>query len=308
YTFLESIDTGFQYRHDGGIYLTAEIQAHKKFLVIPHIKGVFSGPNAGMPAVPVPKLGLLLRVTDSLSIKNNYFRSFKHPNFQDLYWSGGEFSGNPDLKPEDGWGADLGAAWNYGDSISIDGAFFTQWTTDSIHWSAGPGGIWSPQNVGEAIFFGLDSKIKTEVPVSFGPVRTVCLSLSYKYLLSYLLSYGYTWSSEKRIPYMPMHTVGASADFFWGGKDSPRAGSFSISGHFESLRFANTSNITELDPYFLLNANLNQHINKNLAAFMALRNILNTSYESMSDYPMPGITMTIGLRFNIEPKWGKPHE
>jgi vitamin B12 transporter len=308
YTFLDSIDTGFQDRHDGGLYLTVEIQAHKKFLIIPHIKGVFSGPNAGMPAVPVPKIGLLWNVTDSLNIKNNYFRSFKHPNFEDLYWAGGDFSGNPDLKPEDGLGGDLGVEWHYGDWVNIDSTFFTQWTRDSIHWAPYIGNLWRPENVGEAMYFGLDSKIRGIIPLSSGPFRAIGLSLSYQYLLSYLLSYGYTWSSEKRIPYMPMHTIGASFDLYWGAENSPRAGSLSISGHYEDTRFSNTSNVTKLDPYFLLNANLNQQIGKNLAAFMTLRNILNASYQSMVDYPMPGITMTIGIRFNIEPKQENPHE
>jgi hypothetical protein len=40
---------------------------------------------------------------------------------------------------------------------------------------------------------------------------------------------------------------------------------------------------------------------------MVLRNILNTSYESMAYYYMPGINVTLGMRFAIEPK-EKPGE
>jgi vitamin B12 transporter len=264
--------------------------------------------------VPVPKLGFRWNPTESLAVKNNYFRSFKYPDFEDLYWAGdGQTQGNPDLKPEDGWGGDLGAAWHYENWVGIDSTFFTQWTADSIHWSSGSGGIWRPENVGEAIYFGLDSKVRSEIPLPAGPFKTIGLSLSYQYLLSCLLSYGYTWADEKRIPYMPMHTIGASLDLSWGAKDSQgtsgsKAGSLIISGHYESLRFANTSNITELAPYFLLNVNVNQQIGKNLAAFAAARNILNTSYESFDDYPMPGITVTLGVRFNTEIKTEKPHE
>jgi vitamin B12 transporter len=308
FNYLDSTDIGFRNRHDGGLYFTVEYKIHETLLIIPSAKAVFSGPSE-MPVVPVPKLGFLWTPLESLSIKNNYFRSFKYPDFEDLYWGGDAYTqGNPDLKPEDGWGGDLGVAWHYGDWINIDSTFFTQWTTDSIHWSSGRGGIWRPENVGEAIYFGLDAKIRGEIPLSSGPFRAIGLSLSYQYLLSYLLSYGYTWSSEKRIPYMPMHTIGASLDFSWGAKNSPRAGSLSISGHYEDLRFANTSNATKLDPYFLLNANVNQQIGKNLATFMTLRNILNVSYQSMANYPMPGITMTIGMRFNIELKKENPGE
>ncbi|MDR0878033.1 MAG: TonB-dependent receptor [Treponema sp.] len=306
FNYLDSTDIGLRSRHDGGMYLTAEYKPHKTFLIIPSVKAVFSAPSE-KPVVPVPKLGFLWtpnfrgEFSDSLTIKNNYFRSFKYPDFEDLYWSGDSINrGNPDLKPEDGWGGDLGAAWHYKNYINIESTFFSQWTTDSIHWSSGPGGIWSPQNVGEAIYFGLDSKIGGEIPVTKGPFKKIGLSLSYQYLLSYLLSYGYTYDSNKRIPYMPEHTIGASLDIPWGNTGSGKSGSLLVSGHYEGLRFSNTSNITKLEPHFLLNANINQQIGKNLTAFAAVRNILNTSYVSFADYPMPGITITIGIKMNFD--------
>jgi vitamin B12 transporter len=100
-------------------------------------------------------------------------------------------------------------------------------------------------------------------------------------------------------------------DIPWGAKGSrgarnsqgtagSKAGSLLISGHYESLRFANTSNITKLDPYFLLNVTVNQQIGKNLTVFAVGRNLLNASYESLDEYPMPGITVTLGVRFNVE--------
>jgi vitamin B12 transporter len=304
FNYLDSTDTGLRDRHDGGLYLTAEYKPHKTFLIIPSVKTVFSTPSE-QSIVPVPKLGFLWMPTDSLTIKNNYFRSFKYPDFEDLYWGAdANTRGNPDLKPEDGWGGDLGAAWHHENGISIESTFFTQWTADSIHWSTGPGGIWSPQNVGEAIYFGLDSKIRGEISLLPSPFRKIGLSLSYQYLLSYLLSYGYTYASDKRIPYMPVHTVGASLDIPWGKEGSGKSGSLLVSGHYEGLRFANTSNITKLDPYFLLSVNINQEIGKNLTAFAAARNILNSSYESFSDYPMPGITVTLGMRMNLNTNKG----
>jgi vitamin B12 transporter len=305
FNHLDSTENGLRSRNDGGVYLAAEYAPHQKFLVIPSIKAVFSGPDSAEPVVAVPKLGFLWNATDAFTVKNNYFRSFKHPDFEDLYWSGGGGTGNPDLKPEDGWGGDLGAAWHYKNYFSIESTLFVQWTTDSIHWSAGPGGVWKPQNVGEAIFFGMNSKAGGEVPVPKGPFKKIGLSLSYQYILSYLLSYGYNYDSDKRIPYMPMHTIGASVNIPWKTAAS-KAGSqgnegfLIISGHYETLRYADTSNITKLEPHFLLNINVNQQINKNISAFAAARNILNTSYESFNGYPMPGITLTLGMRLNYE--------
>ncbi|GHV37496.1 vitamin B12 transporter BtuB [Spirochaetia bacterium] len=300
---LDSTENGLRSRHDGGVYLTAEYAPRKEFLVIPSIKAVFSGPGSAKPVVAIPKLGLLWNVNDALAIKNNYFRSFKHPDFEDLYWSGGGGMGNPDLRPEDGWGGDLGASYEFKNRWKIESSLFAQWTNDSIHWY-GAGGVWKPRNVGEAVFFGMDSKAGGDIPLSKGPFKKIGLSLSYQYLLSYLLSYGYDWNSDKRIPYMPMHTIGASVSIPWK-TGTPKAGALIISGHYESLRYAEVANITRLDPHFLLNITVNQGINKNISAFAVARNILNTSYESFNDYPMPGITLTLGMKVNYEGP-GKP--
>jgi vitamin B12 transporter len=308
FSYLDSTDMGFRYRNDGGIYLTAEYQAHTRFLVIPSVKAVFSGPGAAAPVVPVPKLGFLWIPADFLNVRNNYFRSFKYPDFEDLYWDGGSAQrGNPDLKPEDGWGTDLGFTWQYKDYFTLESAFFAQWTLDSIHWSSG-GGIWQPENVGEAAFFGSENKLKIPVPLSGlfsgkealgeGGIRfkETAFSLSYQFLTSYLLSYGYTWESDKHIPYMPIHSIGVSLDISWIAGRRNLAGSLIVSGHYETLRYADTANLVELDPCFLLNITVNQELNRRLGAFIVARNILNTSYESFAGYPMPGLTLTAGVK------------
>jgi len=299
FIYLDSSDVGNRNRHDGGIYLTAEFKPARQFMIIPSVKAVFTS-EGDTPVTAVPKLGFLwnvtnLRFADSLAIKNNYFRSFKFPDFEDLYWTGsGSAEGNPYLRPEDGWGADLGVSWRVKNLIDLNSTFFTNWLKDSIHWSPGTGGIWRPENIGEAMFFGIENKIQFDIPVSKGPIKKITPSVSYQYLLSYLLSFGYDFSSDKRIPYSPEHTIGGSISFAW------ETGSFLISGHYESRRFQDRSNLVKLDPHFLLNAHISQKTGRYFSFFTVLRNILNASYESFYDYPMPGFTLTIGMRMNLE--------
>jgi vitamin B12 transporter len=296
FIYLDSTDIGNRNRHDGGIYLTSEYKPVQRFMIIPSIKAVFTSEGDTL-FTAIPKLGLLWNVTDSLALKNNYFRSFKFPDFEELYWGeGGGVVGNPDLKPEDGWGGDIGLSWRYKKLFSFESTFFTHWLKDSIHWYSGAGGIWRPENVGEAMFFGLDSKLRFEIPVSLGQVKKIIPSISYQYLLSYLLSFGYDFVDDKRIPYSPTHTIGGSLEIPW------ESGSVIISGHYESLRYNDRANITQLKPHFLLNATVNQKIGKYLTAFGVLRNILNESYQSFNDYPMPGIMLTLGMRVNLEIK------
>jgi vitamin B12 transporter len=289
YIRLASTGAGDRGRHDGGAYLTAEYAPHRSFRVVPSVKAV----TDGGAVVPVPKLGFVWAPAPFLTVKHNYFRSFKYPDFEDLYWSGGGGRGNPELKPEDGWGADLGAEFLGGEWLSLEGTVFAQYTRDSIHWHRAAGGFWEPENIGEAAFFGADLRAKAVFAVSWGPVRKVSAGLSYQHLLSYLLSYGYGWGDGKRIPYQPMHTAGASVDFSWGG------GSLLLSGHYESVRYYSTSNMVELAPYLLVNVNVSQSIGGNVTVHAALRNLLNQSYESYNRYPMPAFNLTLGLRLRL---------
>ena len=298
FIYLDSTEIGNRSRHDAGYYLTAEIKPVKTFLVIPSSKVIFTSEGSENFAL-MPKLGFLWNAAENFSVKNNYFRSFKFPDFEELYWNGGSDAiraeGNPDLRPEDGWGADLGIIWNITKKLDFESVIFSQWIKDSIHWFS-RNGIWRPENVGEAVFFGLDSKAGLGIPISSGPLEKITFSLSYQYLLSYLLSDGYTFSSDKRIPYNPEHTICSSLDFSWG------KGSMYVSCRYESVRYDDTANLIMLKPVFLLNAGMNQKIGDNLAVYGILRNILNTPYESFYDYPMPGITLTLGLRLNVELK------
>ncbi|MDR1373646.1 MAG: TonB-dependent receptor, partial [Treponema sp.] len=304
YTRIDSTASGLHYGHEGGVYLTAEYAPHRKILLVPSVKAVFG--NA--MAIPVPKFGLVWYVHEMVTLKNNYYRSFKFPNFDARYWNQSGYHGSSGLKPEDGWGGDLSAEFRWQDRVLLESAFYAQWIENSIHWSS-KSGTWRPENTAEAAFFGWDSRLRLEIPLPFQLVKKLIPSVSYKYLLSYIItsrSGEYLgFSSGIRIPYAPMHTLGFSLEIPW------ESGSLFVSGHYESLRYGDYSvtpalavNTHQLEPNFLLNAGLNQRINKNLSAFVTLRNLLNKSYQSFYDYHMPGLTITAGMRMQFEP-WKK---
>jgi vitamin B12 transporter len=301
YIHIDSTNDSIHDGHNGGLYLTAEYQPRRVFLLIASVKGVTDGKQL----VPVPKLGFAWNAADSFTLKNNYFRSFKFPDFDDRYWVQAGFMGNPDLKPEDGWGADLTAEFRHQDWLGLDSTFYWEWTEDSIHWS-NASGRWHPENIGTGVFLGWETSLKLTLPVSPGPPEKPILSLSYQLQPSWLLNGGLELSDNIRIPYMPMHKFGVSLKFPWktgsraNGGSKGHEGSLLISGAYEGLRYADTANITELDPHFLLNITVNQQINKNISAFAAARNVLNAHYTSFADYPMPGITLTLGMRVNFE--------
>jgi vitamin B12 transporter len=274
--------------HLGGLYLTAEYAPVKKLLFVASVKGV----TDTRQGAAVPKLGLRWEITPSFTLKNNYFRSFKFPDFDDLYYRSLDsvFVGNPDLKPEDGWGADLSGEFTPNDVFNIGASIYAQWTKDSIHWVKSGGGRWSPENIGGAFFTGAHVRPALTLKIKRGGLQSLVLGLSYQYQLSWLLSGTLAFADGFRIPYMPSHIIGGSAELRW------KTGSFLLSAHVETTRYADVSNQIALAPYCVAHATLNQQIGKFFTAFVSLRNILNAHYESFAGYYMPGISLTAGLR------------
>ncbi|MDR2098092.1 MAG: TonB-dependent receptor, partial [Spirochaetaceae bacterium] len=249
-TETNPVKTGNQ----GGLYLTGEFLPWKPLTLIVSLKGVTDLKQT----VAVPKLGLSWKLNPILTLKNNYFRSFKFPDFDDLYYRSLDsmFVGNPNLKPEDGFGADLGGELIPADWFALTATAYGQWTEDSIHWVKSSGGRWSPENIGTAFFAGADARPVFTIPLDKYGVKpfnrgslaleTLKLSLSCQFQFSWLLSGGLSFENSFRIPYMPTTILGAQADLQW------RTGSLMLSAHYETTRYADTRNEMPLDPYCVM--------------------------------------------------------
>ncbi|MDR0597209.1 MAG: TonB-dependent receptor [Treponema sp.] len=279
--------------NQGGIYATGEFSPVRRFMLIGSVKGATDAKQA----VAVPKIGWRWEISPRFTLKNNYFRSFKFPDFDDLYYRSLDsmFVGNPNLRPEDGVGADLTGEFAPGDLFSVNGTVYGQFTRDSIHWIPRAGtDSWTPENVGEAWFIGGDLRPKLTLQLNRAGFTTLALGASYQYQLSWLLTGSLTFTDAYRIPYMPNHIVGGSVDLSWG--KGGFAGSALVSAHYETTRYADTMNTMVLDPYFLMHATVNQGLGEHLTVFAALRNIFNAHYESFASYYMPGTSLALGVR------------
>ena len=76
-----------------------------RLFINPTVQGVW----VGQSAEAVPRLGLLVRPIPELYFKANAGRSFRPPNFTELFGNEGNIVGSADLLPEKGWFADVGA-------------------------------------------------------------------------------------------------------------------------------------------------------------------------------------------------------
>jgi vitamin B12 transporter len=289
-TETQPVKTGNQ----GGLYITGEFTPWEKWMFIASAKGVTDTKQG----VVIPKLGFRWEMFPRFTLKNNYFRSFKFPDFDDLYYRSLDsmFVGNPNLKPEDGLGADLTGEFTPNEKFSVSSTVYAQWTEDSIHWVKSRGGRWSPENIGTAFFVGVDTRPALTLPVNKGAFTSIKLSASYQFQFSWLLSGDLTFADSYRIPYMPTHIIGGAVDLRW------KTGSFLASAHYETTRYADTMNEMPMDPHCTVHFTYNQDIGNYVTAFASLRNVLNSHYESFAGYYMPGISLTLGGRLSVPGK------
>jgi hypothetical protein len=294
---VDSTDDGIRNGNQGGAYLAAEYRPWKPLMLVASVKGVTDLAENAL----VPKAGLVWQIADTeragITLKHNWFRGFKFPDFDDLYYRSFDdlYIGNPDLQSEDGLGADLAGEFRFGSRFAASASVYAQWTERAIHWVK-YGSRWTPENVGSGFFIGGDLRPSYTVPFSRGPFTELTLGLTYQIQFSWLLNDDLDFENALRIPYMPMHIAGASLDLQW------KTGSFLVSAHWESLRFADTLNYMPLDPYCLLNLTLNQNIGSSFSVFAITRNALNWLYTSFAEYPMPGFTISLGVRARFAPK------
>ncbi len=98
-------------------------------------------------------------------------------------------------------------------------------------------------------------------------------------------------TSDGRVPYTPSFTgrVEAASEPYPGWD-------LFLSADVIGTRFAEEGSEGELDPYVLLAAQLTRKITAHLDAFLRADNLLDQSYALWSNYPMPGIGVSGGLK------------
>lgn len=237
----------------------------------------FCGKNAAF----VPKLGLAAKFS-RIEILIDGYRMVQFPNMDDLYWEGSGYRGNPDLKPEAGWGAE--AAFNFKNRFLPSSVqFFTAFYEKKIAWSGG-----SPQNVNSAFYFGVDFNVQGSF---FGGALE--LKATGEYLYNELLDKSNTLTYKKRIMWTPDFTGSVQACINFKTLD------FSVSAQYTGKRYKSNLNIDFLEPYALVNLCLNLKVSKTALPYLKADNILNSRYESVEGYPMPGASLTAGCKIRI---------
>jgi vitamin B12 transporter len=293
YDNLDSTTVGQKDVFNGGGYLTLEFTIGKIAKIISSVKINYDKNFTGTVPV-IPKAGVAFFIGKYFTLKSNFYRTYRNPDFNDLYWPEDAYAkGNPDLRTETGFGGDMTLMFDKKGILSADSSLFLNYLQDAIIWAPQSGNIWTPENIGKSFYLGFENKIRSDFS------KYVELSASYNFLMTWVLTNGLGFEADKRMPYKPVHTLGFGVTVKWNtGKKY--AGNISFSGHYESDRYTDELNVGKLNPYFTLDVSLNQNIFKMVTLYVTVKNMLDDHYFLVDKYPVPAGSITLGIRINFE--------
>ncbi|WP_029272322.1 TonB-dependent siderophore receptor [Flavobacterium sp. KJJ] len=218
------------------------------------------------------------------NLKLNLSRNFRIPTFNDLYWEEG---GNPDLKPESSYQAEIGNVFTFS-NISFTQTFYYIKINDLLRWVPGSNGIWTPQNTDKVNTYGTET----------------LLSWKKQYGKNYFAAnatYAYTVSKDietgKQLFFVPFHKATAAISYSRNR----------ISAYYQFLYNGFVYTQSDNDPNKIVNAYTVSNIGidydfKFLSSFklgFQVLNLWNENYESLENRPMPGrnFNMYLNLKF-----------
>lgn len=244
------------------------------------------------------RLSLAYTLTDTTTLRGNIGMGRKNPTFTDLFgYFPGQFSGNPNLKPEQSTSYDIGIDTSFADgALNIELSLFSQDLEDEIN-----GFVFDP-----ATFLftaenmdGTSRRRGAELAAAwraFGPLE---LSASYTYTDSEQPDASGRQVREIR---RPKHSASLSLAY------RPAGSRFHglLGADYGGTRndefyppFPEPSRIVTLDRYLLLGLTLHYKVNDSLALYAKGDNLLDEDYEQVYGYRTAGIAGYVGLRMNF---------
>lgn len=230
--------------------------------------------------------GALYTIIKGLNIRGNVSRNYRVPTFNELYWGNGW--GNPNLKPEHGYGEELGIDFFHsqdGFLFSSKLSIFSNNVKGWIMWTP-VGTSWNPMNVDKVWSRGADIGITLKQRIQQYTVGCD---------ISFLFTKSTNQDTKLQLPYTPRTKENISLSF--------QAPSYlirythSFIGQRELVKNAGT-----LPSYSIAGLSLEKNFKIKgylLSTFTRIDNLWNVDYQSIADYGMPLRNYQLGVRLNI---------
>lgn len=253
-----------------------------------------------------PKLSFLLAPNFNYELlKNTSFRfligrAFRAPSIAEQYFKkelfgGFDFIFNPNLKPEEMVSVEVGFRKQYDERFTLDFSAYINEYNDLIQYVNIGGNINGPfqvQNIAKARIKGLEFLI--DYSSSFNFIKE---TLGYSFEFNYSLIDARDLSDKRAneyLPYKPKHIINFSSEINYSGFN------FNITGKYlskvdEVLFFK----YEEPDGYFTMDMKLSKWLFNKATIFVAVNNLLNTSYQELERIQAPNRSFNSGMRIEF---------
>jgi vitamin B12 transporter len=227
----------------------------------------------------------------STRLHGSFGRAVKNPTLFELFGSTPSFTGNPNLKPEEGIGWDAGVEQSFlDDQVILDVTYFNNRIKDLIQGS----GNTAVNLPGTSRIQGIEFTASTE------PFDNLRLDASYTY------TDGKDANGTELIR-RPKHIASLVGNYSFNVKERPANINLSIqyNGKQTDTVYDNffpvvTRNVT-LDSYTLVNLAASYEIADGAEIFMRGENLLNEDYQEVYGYGTPGISFFAGVHIKFGP-------
>lgn len=245
----------------------------------------------------IATFGISQKISKAFQISANAGNTYRIPGLNDLFWNPG---GNPDLKPESGWFAELGLEYRSENrNIEAQSALFYRNIDNWIQWRPGPE-FWSPINIRSVSSYGIETKLS-----GISSFNNAKLTHSIQATLSITKNnepaFADDTSDNKQLIYTPPFILAVNETI----SILESALQFTAVLRYTSLSYVTVDNSNFLDPYFLIDLeSVYSPKIRNLKPelYFAVRNLLDTDYQTRQFFSMPGINFEAGIRLQIQTK------
>ena len=226
----------------------------------------------------VPQFGITIKPLNGTTVKGLVSKGFRSPTIMEMYL----FAPNADLGPERLWNYEVSVAQHLGQKGIFNGSVYMINGSNLIVMqpNPNPGPPMIRSNGGSFVNWGI------ELETSLYPVRDLRVDLNYSYL-----------NTDTRLYFAPQHQFYAGAIY--------QIADFKLAANLKSVAGLYTRIDQEIpendlmESYLLLDTRIAYQVRKELQIFVAGKNLLNSSYQTLYGYPMPGINMLAGISFQI---------
>lgn len=238
-----------------------------------------------------PAIGIEGPLFPFLSHKMSISRNYRLPTMNELYWQPG---GNPDIKPENSWNAELSIISEFFRGTEIHGLKFiataySALVDDWILWHP-QNNFWMADNVKKVWARGIELQTNFHIEKN---QKHAELGLSYTYSGSSNESKdapGDTYG--KQLIYTPLHNASGKIGFacsHWY---------LLLFGNYTGESYTTTDNLSTLPGFYLMDISLKKEfVTKlmNIGIAARLNNIFNKDYQFVAYRPMPGRNFNLSV-------------